>query len=166
MDTLLIVLGLCSMILGVLGSFLPVLPGPGLSFLGILLLYYTKTVTANYWLLGISFLLLIALTIIDYTIPAQGTKRFGGSRYGIWGTQIGLIVGLIAPIPLGFVIGPFLGALIGELCHDHQDHSRALRAATGSFIGFLASSFIKFVVCTMQLGYFIWEVWQHKEQLF
>ncbi|RTZ10093.1 DUF456 domain-containing protein [Flavobacterium sp. GSP27] len=166
MDVLLLVLGFMCMILGVLGSFLPVLPGPGISWVGLALLYFTNAVPVNYWILGITLLITVILSVLDYVIPAKGTKRFGGSSYGIWGTNIGLIVGILAPVPFGFIIGPFVGALIGELIYDFKDHSRALRAATGSFIGFLASSFMKFVVCVMYLGLFVWIVWNYKSELF
>ena len=156
MDTLLLIVGLILMILGLIGSFLPVLPGPTLSWFGFVCLYFTKTVEANYWVLGITFLITIFITIADYIIPAKGTKRFGGSKYGIWGTNIGLILGLIAPIPLGFIIGPFVGAFVGELIYNSSDKKRALKSATGSFIGFLASTFMKFVVCMVYLGLFIY----------
>lgn len=149
------------MILGILGSFLPVIPGPLVSWIGLLLLDFTEAVPMNFWILGITFLVMLAITILDYIIPAQGTKRFGGSKYGIWGTNIGLVVGIFAPIPLGFIIGPFAGALIGELLFDSKDHRRALKAATGSFIGFLASTFIQFVVCMVFFGIFIWRSWQY-----
>lgn len=166
MDILLLLLGFVCVIVGVFGSFLPVLPGPSISWVGILLLYFTTAVAANYWVLGISLLITIALTILDYIIPAKGTKKFGGSSYGIWGTNIGLIVGIFAPIPLGFIIGPFVGAFIGELIFDNKDHQRALKSATGSLLGFLASSFMKFVVCMMYLGLFLWLVWQNSAALF
>lgn len=166
MDLLLLIIGFALMILGVIGSFLPVLPGPSLSWIGLLLLYFTNAVPANYWILGISLLITVVISVLDYVIPAKGTKRFGGSTYGIWGTNIGLIVGILAPIPFGFIIGPFVGAFIGELLYDYKDHGRALKAATGSFIGFLASSFIKFVVCMMYLGLFFWIVWQYKSEFF
>lgn len=166
MDVLLLVLGFMCMILGVFGSFLPVLPGPGISWVGLALLYFTNAVPVNYWILGIALLITVILAVLDYVIPAKGTKRFGGSSYGIWGTNIGLIVGILAPVPFGFIIGPFVGALIGELIYDFKDPNRALRAATGSFIGFLASSFMKFVVCVMYLGLFVWIVWNYKSELF
>jgi uncharacterized protein YqgC (DUF456 family) len=166
MDLLLLTIGFVFMIIGVFGSFLPVLPGPSISWLGLLLLYYTNTVQANYWILGITLLFTVIISILDYIIPAQGTKKFGGSSYGIWGTNIGLILGIFAPIPFGFIIGPFVGAFIGELIYDYKDHERALKAATGSFIGFLASSFMKFVVCMMYFGLFLWIVWQNKSGLF
>lgn len=161
MDLILLLLGFVCMILGILGSFLPVIPGPLVSWIGLLLLDFTEAVPMNFWILGITFLVMLAITILDYIIPAQGTKRFGGSKYGIWGTNIGLVVGIFAPIPLGFIIGPFAGALIGELLFDSKDHRRALKAATGSFIGFLASTFIQFVVCMVFFGIFIWRSWQY-----
>jgi uncharacterized protein len=154
------------MITGFFGSFLPVLPGPSISWIGLLLLYFTNAIPANYWILGISLLITIIISVLDYVIPSRGTKKFGGSSYGIWGTNIGLIVGVFTPIPFGFLIGPFVGALIGELFFDSKDHKRALKAATGSFIGLLTSGFIKFVVCVMYLGLFLTIVWQYKSELF
>lgn len=156
-------IGFVCVIVGIFGSFLPVLPGPGISWIGILLLYLTSAVPVNYWILGVSALITITLTVLDYIIPAQGTKKFGGSSYGVWGTNIGLIVGILTPIPLGFLIGPFVGAFVGELIYDNKNHGRALKAATGSLLGFLASSFVKFVVCIMFLGLFLWIVWQNSD---
>lgn len=166
MDLILLFIGLTFVFGGILGSFLPVLPGPSLSWLGIVTLYFTKAVPANYWILGITLLLTIFISILDYVIPSKGTKKFGGSTYGIWGTNIGLLVGILAPIPFGFLIGPFIGALVGELLYDNKDHQRALKAATGSFVGLLASSFMKFVVCMMYLGLFVWIAWQYKTDFF
>jgi uncharacterized protein len=166
MDALLLVIGFALMVLGVFGSFMPVLPGPSLSWIGLVLLYFTNAVPANYWILGFTLCITVLISILDYIIPAKGTKKFGGSYYGIWGTNIGLIVGIFAPIPFGFIIGPFVGAFVGELLYDYKDHRRALKAATGSFIGFLASSFMKFVVCMMFLGLFLWIVWSYKLKLF
>jgi len=166
MDVLLLFIGFCCMIIGVFGSFLPVLPGLGISWIGLLLLYLTKAIPANYWVLGITLGIVIIVSILDYVIPAKGTKKFGGSNYGIWGTNIGLVIGIFAPIPFGFIIGPFLGAYIGELIFDLKDHNRALKAATGSLVGFLASSFMKFVICTVYFGLFLVLVWQNKSALF
>ncbi len=108
----------------------------------------------------------VVISILDYAIPAKGTKRFGGSIYGIWGTNIGLIVGIIAPIPFGFIIGPFVGAFIGELLYDYKDHGRAFKAATGSFLGFLAGGFMKFLICMMYFGLFLWIVWENRADFF
>ncbi|MCC9072065.1 DUF456 domain-containing protein [Flavobacterium sp. F-65] len=166
MDSLLLLLGFICMIIGILGSFLPVLPGISLSWIGLLLLYLTKAVPMNYWILGITLAITIVISILNYIIPAKGTKKFGGSNYGVWGTNIGLVVGIFAPIPLGFIIGPFVGAFIGELIYDKKDHNRALKAATGSFIGFLASSFINFMLCIVFFGLFLSLVWQNRAGLF
>lgn len=166
MEYFLLITGFVFMIVGVLGSFLPVLPGPPISWAGLLLLYLTKAVPDEYWVLGITLVIAVVVAILDYTIPAKGTKRFGGSSYGIWGTNIGLVVGLIAPIPLGVIIGPFVGALIGELIYDSQDHKRAVKAATGSFVGFLASTFMKFMVCVIYLGLFLMKVWEYRSLWF
>jgi uncharacterized protein len=166
MDILLLIVGFVCMIVGIFGSFMPVLPGPSISWVGLLLLYFTVGVPMNYWILGITLGITIVITVLDYVIPAKGTKRFGGSSYGVWGTNIGLIVGIFAPIPLGFIIGPFVGAFVGELIYNSKDHGRALKSATGSLLGFFASSFMKFVVCMMFLGLFVWIVWQNRVGLF
>ena len=117
--------------------------------------------------MGITLFVTALILILDYVIPAKGTKKFGGSSYGIWGTNIGLLVGLFfIPIPFGFVIGAFAGAFIGEMIYDNQDQKRALKAATGSLLGFLASAFMKFVVCMVFLGIFLYVGWNNKTLLF
>ncbi len=166
MEHVLLLLGFVLMIVGVLGSFLPVLPGPPISWVGLLLLYLTKAVPVSYTVLGITLVIAIVVGILDYIIPAKGTKRFGGSKYGIWGTNIGLIIGILAPIPLGFIIGPFVGAFVGELINDSTDSKKAFKAATGSFIGFLASTFIKFLVSMIFLGLFLVKVWEYRNAWF
>jgi uncharacterized protein YqgC (DUF456 family) len=166
MDLLLLLLGFICMIVGIFGSFLPVLPGLSSCWMGLLLLYLTEAVENNYWVLGITLLLTIVITVLDYIIPAKGTKKFGGSSYGVWGTNIGLILGIVAPIPFGVIIGPFVGALVGELIYDSTNHQRALKAATGSVLGFLASSFVNFLFCIIFLGIFISVAWQNRLLLF
>nr|WP_317631770.1 DUF456 domain-containing protein [uncultured Flavobacterium sp.] len=165
MEYFLLIISLLLIVVGLFGSFLPVLPGPPISWLGILLLYFVPGIEMDYWFLGISLFVTLTLVILDYVIPAQGTKKFGGTKYGVWGTNIGLVVGIFAPIPLGFIIGPFVGAFVGELIYNSKDVNRAAKAATGSFVGFLLSSFLKFVLCAAFLGYFIhmvikyWTIW-------
>ncbi|OXB02866.1 hypothetical protein B0A75_01220 [Flavobacterium oncorhynchi] len=166
MDLLLLTLGFICIIIGIFGSFLPVLPGLSSCWVGLLLLYLTKAVENNYWVLGITLLLTVIITVLDYIIPAKGTKKFGGSSYGVWGTNIGLVVGILAPIPFGVIVGPFVGALVGEMLYDSKNHQRAFKAATGSLLGFLASSFINFMFCMIYLGIFITIVWQNRSLLF
>lgn len=146
MDEILLIIGLICCLIGIVGSVLPMLPGPPISWIGLLLLYLTKTVPNNYWILGITLLVTIIIFVLDYVIPSKGAKHFGGTKYGVWGTNIGLIVGLFFP-PFGFIIGIFLGAFLGELLYNSKDKKGAFRAATGAFIGFIASTFMKVMVC-------------------
>lgn len=154
MDIILIIIALLFMLLGIIGSFLPILPGPLTSWLGLLIAHFTNAIPMNKSFLIITLIIALFIWFLDYIIPALGTKRFGGTRYGMVGTTIGLIVGLIAPIPGGIIIGPFVGALIGELINK-SDSKTATKAAFGSFIGFLTSTFIKFVVAIIYFGLFI-----------
>ena len=162
MEYILLILGICLLIVGIIGSILPALPGLPLSWLGLLCLFFIPEIETNYWLLGITLVITIVLSILDYFIPAKGTKMFGGTSYGIWGTNIGLVVGLFFP-PLGFLFFSFLGAFIGELIYNSQDKKRALNAAFGSFIGFLAGTFMKVFYGFILLGIFIWITFKNFE---
>jgi uncharacterized protein YqgC (DUF456 family) len=104
--------------------------------------------------------------ILDYIIPALGTKKFGGSKYGIIGTTVGLVVGLIFLGPFGIIIGPFVGAFIGELIYDNENSNRAFKAAIGSFIGFLFSTGLKFIVSSIYAGLFFSKIWEMKSNFF
>ena len=166
LDIFLLILGLLLCFGGIVGSVLPVLPGPPISWVGLLVLFLTSAVPMNYWFLGITLVIALIIVVLDYVIPAVGTKRFGGSRAGAIGTTIGLIVGLIAPIPFGILLGPFLGAFIGEVAFNKTDSDRALKAAFGSFLGFLASTFMKLVVCFIYLGFYIYYAVKYFDSFF
>ena len=122
-----------------------------------------KSMDASF--LIITLIIAILIWILDYIIPAMGTKKFGGTKYGMVGTTLGLIVGLLSPIPGGIIIGPFVGALIGELANN-ADSKTALKAAFGSFIGFIASAFIKFIVAVIYFGFFFKILWDYKTVVF
>ncbi|WP_348742533.1 DUF456 domain-containing protein [Tenacibaculum sp. 190524A05c] len=166
MDILLTLLGLLFVCLGIIGSFLPVLPGPITSWIGLLLLHLTKAIPQNWTFLGITLFIAILIFILDYFIPAMGAKKFGGSKYGAYGTTIGLIIGLLSPIPFGILIGAFSGAFVGELLYDGKDTNRALKASTGAFLGFLASTTIKFSIASIYFVLFLVKVWEYRIQLF
>lgn len=166
MDIFLLLLGFVFVCLGIIGSFLPVLPGPLTSWVGLLLLHSTKIIPMDWTFLGITLALAIIIWILDYFIPAMGTKRFGGTKYGVYGTTIGLIVGLISPIPFGMLVGAFLGALIGELLYDSEDTKRALKASFGAFLGFLTSATIKFSIAAVYFVLFLIQFWEFKEAFF
>ena len=167
MDLTLLLLGLLCMLIGILGSMLPVLPGPPVSWLGLLLLQLTSAVPAQWWFLGLTAAVALLVVALDYWIPALGTKKFGGSRAGMVGTTLGLLAALVFPVLglVGIIVWPFLGALAGELVNK-ADHRRALKAAFGSFVGFLTGTFLKFVVTMVYLGFFLSDAWEYREALF
>jgi len=166
MDIFLTLLGFVMVLLGIIGAFLPVLPGPLTGWFGLLLLHLTNAVPQNWTFLGVTLGLAILIWILDYIIPALGTKKFGGTKYGVYGTTIGLIIGLLSPIPFGILIGAFFGAFIGELIYDSKDTNRALKASFGAFLGFLTSVTIKFSVAIVYFVLFIIKFWEYKGAIF
>lgn len=167
MDFILVIIGFLLMLIGILGSFLPVLPGPPVSWVGLLLLHATSVIPLNWTFLGITLAIALVVLALDYIIPAMGTKKFGGTRAGVIGTTIGLVVALFFPIlgPFGIIIWPFVGALVAELLNK-ADKKTATKAAFGSFLGFLTGTFLKFMVAIIFLGLFISKTWEHKAALF
>ena len=144
MDIILIILGLVCVVVGILGCFLPVIPGPPISFLALLFVHWTSQVSLDdktLWLWGF---IMAAVTALDYVIPAYGTKKFGGTKRGVWGSTIGLVAGLIFFPPFGIIIGPFVGAFLGEMSNS-SDTKKALRSAFGSFLGFLVGTLLKLI---------------------
>ncbi len=141
------------MIVGVMGCILPLLPGPPLCYVALLLqqLRSDPPFTAKFlWIwAGIT----VAVTVLDYVIPLYGTRRYGGSKYGIWGCTLGLIAGFWLG-PLGIIIGPFVGAFIGEMLANNNSE-RALKAAWGSFVGFLFGTLLKLIACVVMVWYLI-----------
>ncbi|WP_088323310.1 DUF456 domain-containing protein [Polaribacter tangerinus] len=162
MDIILLIVGFALMLLGIIGSFLPILPGPLTSWFGFLVLQYTSIVPFNWGFLGVTLAIAIIIWMIDYLIPAIGSKKFGGSKYGAYGTTIGLIIGLLSPIPFGIVIGAFLGAFLGELIFNNSTTKRAVKAAVGSLLGLLASSALKFFVSVVFFVLFVLQFWDYK----
>ena len=155
MNTVLIVFAIVCALVGIVGAIVPGLPGPPISWLGVLLLSFTPysdDLTLSF--LIITGVLAAVITVLDYVVPAWGTKKFGGSKAGVWGSTIGLVVSIfvlpvlgitIGPVGLvGILLGPFLGAYIGEKIHKTPNR-QAWRAAFGSFIGFLVGTLMKLV---------------------
>ena len=167
MDIFLLILGFILMLVGILGSFLPILPGPPISWVGLLLLHFTSVINMTWTFLGITLAIALLVFALDYVIPAIGTKKFGGTKAGVIGTTVGLVVALIFPVfgPFGIIIWPFIGALVGELLNK-ADKKTDTKAAFGSFLGFLTGTFMKFLVAIVYLGMFISKAWEHKTALF
>jgi uncharacterized protein YqgC (DUF456 family) len=158
MDLVFIISGLILMFIGIIGSILPILPGVPISWLGLLMLYFAPSLPFDSFFITVTGIVALTLYVLDYIIPALGAKKFGGSRAGMLGTTIGLMVGIIAPIPFGILIGPFAGAFIGETVFNKTEGPAAFKAAIGSFIGFLSSTFIKFIATVIYFGLFVYKL--------
>mgnify|MGYP000860180238 CR=1 FL=1 len=157
MDWLWITLGILLLLLGIIGSVAPVLPGPPLSFLALLLLQLTTRPPFSTQTLVLWGAVATAITILDYMIPVWGTRRFGGTSWGTRGSIAGLILGLFLGPP-GVILGPFAGAVIGELLGG-KDMSFALRSGFGAFLGFIAGTFMKLIFALTMCFLFIRALW-------
>lgn len=152
MDLLWTVAACCLMLAGLVGSVLPLLPGPPLSYAGMLVLQLREEPAFTVKFLIIWLVVVVIIQVLDYVVPLYGTKKFGGTKYGIWGCAVGLVAGLWFG-PVGIIAGPFVGAFVGELLANNQSE-QALRAAIGSFIGFVFSTLLKLVTCVV-MGWYV-----------
>ena len=141
------------MIIGIVGCFLPIIPGPSLNFIGVLLLQLKTNPPFSTNFLLLWGLITLLVTVLDYIIPIYGTKRFGGSKSGIVGSMIGLIVGVFFFPPLGIIIGPLVGALLGEF-YAGKSSNKAVRSALGSFLGFVLGTLTKLIISVILTFYF------------
>lgn len=148
MDTLLFILALLCGLTGVAGCFLPVLPGPPIAYVGLLLAHWTDQAQFSVETLVGWGVATAAVTLLDYFLPVWITARMGGSKSATRGAAIGTVAGLFF-MPLGLILGPFIGALIGEMIHDRSDNAKAFRVAFGSFLAFIVGTGAKLVVCLL-----------------
>ena len=155
-DYLLLILGIIFMIIGIIGCLVPVLPGPPLSFLGLISLHLTRFGQFSTPTLIILGTIAVLVTVLDYIVPVWGTKKFGGSKYGTKGATIGLIVGVFLG-PLGIILGPLIGAFVGEMIFK-DDLSYAFKAGFGSLLSFLTGIGLKLAASFAMTFYFIKEL--------
>ncbi|HIW97982.1 MAG TPA: DUF456 domain-containing protein [Candidatus Tidjanibacter gallistercoris] len=148
MDIVLTIAAVLCCLVGIAGCFLPVLPGPPIAWFGLLLAHWTDGAHFSGSELALWAVAVGAVTLADYFLPAWITGRLGGSRQATRGAAIGTVAGLFF-MPWGVVLGPFLGALAGELLHDRQDNAKAFRVAFGSFLAFALGTGLKLVVCVL-----------------
>ena len=157
MDILLLVAGIACLLTGLAGAVLP-LPGPPLSFAGLILLHISKFAEFSDTVLYTLGFVTVVIAVLDYYIPIWGTKKFGGTRYGAIGATLGLLAGFFFIPAVGMFIGTFLGALLGELLGGAKIKS-ALKSAAGSFVGFLTGIVMKVILCLVMIGYAVQAVW-------
>lgn len=150
METLIVILAILAGVTGIAGSILPALPGTSFSWIGLFLLYMWGPVPVPVKVLIIWGIVVIAVSIVDYMVPMFFTKVTGGSKYAERGAMIGLIAGIILT-PVGMILGSFLGAFLAEIYWGGKDSRAALKAALGSFVGFIAGTGIKTIASSLIL---------------
>jgi len=157
MDILLLIAGIACLVTGLAGAVLP-LPGPPLSFGGLILLHISRYAEFSQTVLISLGFVTVVIAVLDYYIPIWGTKKFGGTRYGAIGATLGLVIGFFVIPAIGIFIGTFLGALIGELIGGSNVKS-ALKSAVGSFVGFITGIVMKVLLCLVMIGYAVVAIW-------
>ena len=154
----LIVVGLLFALAGIIGCLLPVIPGPALSFLSLMLLSYAREWEAfSPTFLVVMGILTIFVSILDYAVPAGGAKKFGASKWGVTGSVVGMLIGTLFFPPWGLFIGAFLGAFTGEII-ARKGGKEALRAGWGVFIGIMIGTGLKLAFTGIVLFFYLREV--------
>ena len=160
METFIGILAIVLGIVGIVGSIAPALPGPPVSWLGLLVLYIWgggansagDPVTTKLLLVWLGIVIVVSL--LDYVVPAYFTKLTGGSKYGSYGAIAGLFLGLIYP-PVGMILGSLLGAFAAELLFAGKDAADSVKSAFGAFLGFLFGTGLKLITAAVMLFYIV-----------
>ncbi len=149
-----LIIAILFFIAGMAGIFLPVLPGAPLLVVGMVAYGLVEGFTHLTWqfFLG-QFILMSFVFGIDYLANIWGVKKYGGSRTAVWGSVLGALVGLVLLGPLGIILGPFIGAVAGELLAK-QDINQAVRAGIGTLLGFLGGALVKLMIQTIMIVWF------------
>jgi len=158
MTYVLIVAAILLALVGLVGAVVPGIAGTPFSFLALLALSFVKGINYSTEFLVIMGVIGAAVFVLDYVVPIWGTKKLGGTKEGVRGSTLGLFAGLIITFifPIGFIavlLGPFIGAYLGEKNAGTEDH-KAWRSAFGSFVGFLLGTGIKTIYACVCI-YFI-----------
>lgn len=155
LEPLLITLAIILLIVGIVGSVLPVLPGPPLSWLGLLVLKLVPSVShsLSWRVVVVIGLLTLIVAILDNVLPIWSTKKIGGNKWVVWGAGIGFVAGFWFG-PFGIILGPFVGALVAGLISGSQINA-ALKHASGALIGFFTGIVLKFINLGIVLYWFV-----------
>ena len=157
MEIFLLVLAFLFMLIGIIGCIVPGLPGTPIAYVGLWIAQATERVDFSWQFLLIWGIVVIVISVLDYIVPAWGTKQFGGTKWGVWGSTIGVFVGLFFGAS-GVILGPLVGAIVGELIAGKQ-LQEAIRAGWGSFIGILFGTILKLVACGLMTVALIQAIW-------
>lgn len=157
LDILLIALGITFLLIGLAGCVLPILPGPPLSYAGLLMLHFTSGHHFSSDFLILWATVAIGVTVVDNLLPIWATQKHGGSKKAVWGSAVGLLIGLFLFPPFGIIIGPFVGAVVGEMI-DGKDTLTALKSGAASFLGFIGGIILKLIASGMMTYYFVKEL--------
>jgi len=159
LETLVIIIGGLLIILGIAGSVLPILPGPSLGLFGLLLLALVKHFIPPLTppLIAIMAILTFVATGLDYITPVIGAKRYGASKWGVWGSVAGMAIGIFIS-PLGMLLGAFIGAVVAEWLVQ-KEKGKALKAGWGVFIGTLFGAVLKLAVSGLMAYYYVRALW-------
>ena len=147
-------------LIGIVGCVLPVIPGPPISWLGMMVLYFwgkgtdSAGDTMSTRLLIIWLVIMAVVTVLDYIVPSYLTKATGGSKYASRGALAGVLVGLFFA-PLGIVIGPMLGAFICEAAFSGKKAGQSIVPALGAFAGFVCGTLLKLIACGFMMYYIV-----------
>jgi uncharacterized protein YqgC (DUF456 family) len=154
MEFVLILLGIICIIVGIIGCIFPTIPGPPLSYAALILLQFAKEepVFSKSFLVKFA-ILTIVVSLGDYFLPLLGAKKYGTSKYGIWGAILGMMAGIIFFPPFGMILGIFIGAIVGELIAG-KENSMALKAGLATFIGSMTAVLIKLSLSLVMAFYF------------
>ena len=151
-DVAFIALGAILLLIGFVGSIIPVLPGVACAYAALWTLYPTSYALTGERLL-VGGIVASVVIVLDYVVPALGAKKFECSRWGVFGCMAGTIVGLFFA-PFGIILGPFLGAVAGELIAG-KALSAAMRGGIGALLGFLVGVVLKFAACALFTWWFV-----------
>ena len=164
MDIFLLILALVFVIAGIIGSVLPIIPGPLTSWLGLFIFSYISNVEVNSKLLIFCFVVSLIIFILDHFIPIYTSKKFGASKYGIIGASIGTVLGLFLP-PFGIIFGAAIGAIVGEFILN-TNFEKSFKAAGGVFLGIIISGFMKALISIAFLVIYITLFLKNLDNLF
>lgn len=154
MTILLWVLAVILVIVGLIGVVLPALPGSVLIFAGLLLAAWAEGFTrVGMWPLIAIGVIGAGSYLVDFAATALGAKKLGASPRAMVGAALGTLLGLFLGLP-GIIIGPFVGAVIGELT-THRDLVKAGRAGVAAWIGFAIGTAVKVGLAFLMLAIFI-----------